>query len=145
MVLRALLIVVAAIPASCWAQESLNTAVLSAVFSDADLVVVGTLRQDFKFPWVDGSNERGHVEIERILKGSHAPVAVSFAWERDFMAGWCLTRPDWRGEVGRRGIWFLVQDGRRYRANMFYGFLDITYLNEVTRVLPELTALPAGR
>jgi len=85
--------------------------------------------------------------IEMVLRALTIVVAAipAFGWERDFMAGWCLTRPDWRGEAGRRGIWFLVQGGRGYRANMFYGFLDTTYLGEVNKLLAELTTQPAGR
>jgi hypothetical protein len=103
-----------------------------------DLVIVGTLRQDFKFPWVDGWNERGHIEVGHTLKGSVQQATLPFAWERDFRPMWCLTRPDWRGEIGRPGIWFLTRDGSRYRApNMFTSFVDLRRLDEVTKLLAE--------
>jgi hypothetical protein len=94
--------------------------------ASADAVVVGTLHRDFKFPWFDGWNERGHIEVERVLKGVIKPgTPLSFAWERDFRPGWCLTRPDWRGAVGKRGIWVLHRNGIQYRAHdPFTGFLE---------------------
>ena len=102
----------------------------------ADLVIIGTLHQDFKFPWIDGWNERGRIDVERTLKGSSKQGKLNFAWERDFRAGWCLTRPDWRGAVGRRGIWVLTRDGCRHRSpNLFGGFLDMEHLGEISKLL----------
>jgi len=47
-------------------------------------------------------------------------------WERDFRPGWCLTRPNWRGAAGKRGIWLLTRDGKRYRAPHFFsGFNEM--------------------
>jgi hypothetical protein len=117
-------------------QESL----LSDDLARADVIVVGVLRRDFLFPWIDGWNERGHISVERVLKGNigKAPNLL-FAWERDFRQGWCLTRPDWRGAVGKRGIWLLVQKGNQYRADdPFFGYLDpVKHLSEVLSLLPE--------
>jgi len=94
--------------------------------SHSDLVVIGTLRHDFTFPWTDGWNERGHIDVERTLKGSAEQTTLSFAWERDYWTGWCVTRPDWRGVVGLHGIWILTRKGAHYRApNLFSGFLDL--------------------
>lgn len=130
--LRVLMLIVACTPASCFAQELVSYAGLDR----ADLVVVGTLHHDFKFPWIDGWNERGHIDIDRILKGSFEQTKVPFAWERDFRAGWCLTRPDWRGAVGTRCIWVLTRNGNHYRApSLFGGFLDLKYLQEVNKAL----------
>jgi hypothetical protein len=39
------------------AQEGLT----SASLAKADLIVVGTRYRHFKFPWLDGWNERGHI------------------------------------------------------------------------------------
>jgi hypothetical protein len=132
--LRAFVLFIAGISASCLAQETLSVSDLSR----ADLVVVGTLRQDFKFPWIDGWNERGHIEVERALKGSTQQTKLPFAWERDFKQGWCMTRPDGRGTVGERGIWVLTRAGSRYRAtSLFGGFLDLRSLGEITKLLAE--------
>jgi hypothetical protein len=48
-----------------------------------------------------------------------------------------MTRPDWRGEIGKRGIWLLNRSGARYRANHpFDGFSDEKeHLHEVDRLL----------
>src|SRR5579862_9398957 len=105
---------------ACAAQE-----LVAVELNHADIVVIGSLREDFKFPWIDGWNERGHIDVERTLKGSTSQTKVPFAWERDFRASWCLTRPDWRGAVGVRGIWMLLRDGQHYRAPLFSGFLDL--------------------
>jgi hypothetical protein len=129
--LRAFLLIVASIPAVGLAQDALHFADVS----NADLVVIGTLRQDFKFPWIDGWNERGHIEIERTMKGSPGGTSVSLAWERDFRQGWCMTRPDWRGARGKRGIWVLTRNGSYYRASLFSGFLDVKYVEEVSKLL----------
>jgi hypothetical protein len=132
--LRALVLIITAISASCLAQDSLSVADLR----HADLVVIGTLHQDFKFPWINGWNERGHIDVERTLKGSVAQRKLPFAWERDFLGGWCLTRPDWRGEVGKRGIWVLTRDGRRYHApHLFTGFLDLKFLQQISKSFTE--------
>jgi len=118
------------------AQEGLSSACLTEV----DVVVVGTLHTDFKFPWIDGWNERGHIQVDRVVKGEIGAVrSLPFAWERDFRRGWCLTRPDWRGAVGKRGIWLLTRDGKRYRAkDLFVGYLDPDkYLDQIIRLLKE--------
>ena len=96
------------------AQETLYPANLAGV----DVVVIGTLYSDFKFPWFDGWNERGHIQVEHVLRGEAGAVkSLPFAWERDLVSSWCMTRWDWRGAVGKRGIWLLVRDGKRYRAH----------------------------
>ena len=107
------------------------------------MVVVGTLQDDFRFPWFDGWNERGHIIVEQVLKGSLKPgTHLSFAWEWDFRQGWCLTRPDWRGAVGKRGIWFLRRDGNRYRApELFSGFRPITHLPKLREELTLVNSL----
>jgi hypothetical protein len=103
-------------------------------------VIIGTLQHEFGFPWLDGWNERGRIVVHRVLKGGmKAGSLLPFAWERDFRQGWCLTRPDWRGAVGRRGIWILRRDGDRYRApDLFSGFQETENLQ---KVLAELSAL----
>jgi hypothetical protein len=116
-----------------------QAALSSGELAKADLVVVGTLHRDFKFPWLDGWNERGHIEVERVLKGQIGAVRIlRFAWERDFRQGWCMTRPDWRAEVGKRGVWLLKRDGRRYRAPLFSGFFGPDQLDKVLRLLSDL-------
>src|SRR3954466_14915291 len=114
------LFVVAIAPA--YSQEALT----SVSLDKSDVIVVGTLYQDFKFPWLDGWNERGHIQVTRMLKGGlGVNRRVPFAWERDFRQGWCMTRPDWRAAVGKTGIWLLKKDGSAYRApDLFFGFLD---------------------
>jgi hypothetical protein len=132
----ALLILLAATTIPAGSQERVNPSGLAR----ADLVVVGTLHRDFKFPWLDGWNERGHIQVERVLKGnSQSGQNLPFAWARDFRQGWSLTRPDWRGQAGRRGIWLLSREGGRYRANdLFGGFLgESEYLPEVLRILAD--------
>jgi len=114
---------------------------LPASLAKVDVVVVGKLYSDFKFPWFDGWNERGHIQVDRVLKGDIGNVdSLPFAWERDFRQGWCLTRPDWRGAVGKPGIWLLNRDGSRYRAaDLFIGHLDpAKHLERVVRVLAEI-------
>jgi hypothetical protein len=112
-----------------------------ARLAKVDVVVVGELHGDFKFPWFDGWNERGHIQVDRVLKGDIGNVhSLPFAWERDFHQGWCLTRPEWRGAVGKPGIWLLSRDGNRYRApDLFIGFLDpAKHLDQVVRALAEI-------
>jgi hypothetical protein len=119
---------------SLYSQGALS----SAEHGKAEVVVVGTLYRDFTFPWLDGWNERGHIQIERILKGQIGTVrTLPFAWERDFQPGWCITHPDWRTLVGKRGIWVLKIYGDRYRAQLFSGFFRAEQLNEVLRLLSE--------
>jgi hypothetical protein len=116
--------------APAYPQEILT----SVSLTKSDLIVIGTLHQDFKFPWLDGWNERGHIQVARTLKGDIGnDRRLLFAWERDFRQGWCLTRPDWRGAVGKSGIWLLKKQGDSYRAaDLFNGFLDVSrYLDEV--------------
>jgi hypothetical protein len=141
---RALALIIIGISASCYAQEEAPSVII-AELGRADLVIVGTLRQDFKFPWIDGWNERGHIEAERTLKGSAHQPNLPFAWERDFRAGWCLIRPDWRGAIGQRGIWVLTRDGDRYRApSLWAGFLDLKRLDEILKALAEVSSAPAS-
>lgn len=117
-----------------YSQEALS----SAEFRRADVVVVGTLSRDFKFPWFDGWNERGHIQVERVLKGQLGEARVlPFAWERDFRRGWCMTRPDWRGVIGKRGIWVLKRNGSQYRAELFGGFIGAEQVAEVVRLLAQ--------
>ena len=56
----------------------------------------------------------------------------------DFRQGWCMTRPEWRREVGKRGVWLLTPDGSRYRAPLFSGFFPVDDLDKVVRLLSEL-------
>lgn len=109
--------------------EALTPARLAKV----DVVVVGKLYGDFRFPWIGGWNERGHVQVDRVLKGDIGDAqSLPFAWERDFYQGWCLTRPDWRAATGKPGIWLLSHD-------VFIGFLDPgKHLDQVLRVLAEI-------
>jgi len=102
----------------------------------ADVVVIGTLHQSVKFPWIDGWNERGYIKVERVLKGTAPGGRLSFAWERDFLPGWCITRPDWRWAAGRRGIWLLTRDGNLHRApDLFNGFIEPASLQQVIGLL----------
>ena len=105
----------------------------------ADVVVVGVLEHRYRFPWIDGWNERGRIVVGEVLKGNaRVREELPLAWERDFRQGWCLTRPDWRGAIGRRGVWVLKREGGRYRAEMFGGFHPMEYLD---RVRVELRAV----
>ena len=115
-------VLVALAVAPACAQESLT----SGSLAKSDLIVIGTLYSDFKFLWFDGWNERGHIQVQRTLKGDIGNTRnLPFAWERDFRQGWCMTRPDWRGAVGKRGIWLLKKQGDTYRSpDLFFGFLD---------------------
>jgi hypothetical protein len=121
---------------SLWAQED---AISSARLQQADAIVVGTLVADYRFPWFDGWNERGHIVVKRVLFGSvKIGSPLPFSWERDFRQGWCLTRPDWRGAVGKRGIWVLSRYGSRYRApDLFSGFREVSDLDAVLKALSE--------
>jgi hypothetical protein len=56
------MIVALAVP-PLWSQEGLSGIELS----EADIIVVGTLHHDFRFPWLDGWNERGYIQVERVL------------------------------------------------------------------------------
>jgi hypothetical protein len=127
----ALLLTFVGVLALCGQEASL---VVSGIH-DADAVVVGTLYRDFSFPWFDGWNERGHIVVEQVLKGTvKVGSNLSFAWERDFWQGWCLTRRDWRPAIGKRGIWLITRDGDRYRAlDLFsgFGFYDMTELQKI--------------
>ncbi len=129
--MRAAILLLITLSSLCSAQDWVELDL-----SHADLVVVGTLHRDYKVPWIDGWNERGHIDVERTLKGRMPESSIAFAWERDFVEGWCITRPDRRGAVGIRGIWVLQREGGRYRApSLFSGFLDIKCLDSITRSL----------
>jgi hypothetical protein len=113
---------------------------VSAGLIKADVIAIGILYRDFTFPWIDGWNERGHIRVERVLKGNIGKAPnLQFAWERDFRQGWCLTRPDWRDVVGKRGIWVLLKDGNQYRAHdPLFGHLDPgKHLDELLKLLEE--------
>ena len=45
--------------------------------------------------------------------------------------------PGLAGARGKRGIWVLIRDGSYYRASLFSGFLDIKYVEEVSKLLQE--------
>lgn len=119
---RAMAVLVKAVlgTSALYAQEDLVSPV---ALREADAVVLGTLKHEFRFPSLDGWNERGLI-AEQVLKGNvKASSVLPLAWERDFIQGCCLTRPDWRGAIGERGIWTLRRDGARYRApDLFLGF-----------------------
>lgn len=118
--------------ASAWAQEGLSFAPLAR----QDLIVVGTSRSDFRFPWLDGWNERGHIEIIRTVKGNIGNTrSVPFSWEKAFRQMWCLTSSEWSGLVGKTGIWLLRKQGATYRADMFYGYFKSKYLDQVVELL----------
>jgi hypothetical protein len=120
-----------------WGQEGWDQH--AADLRRAEVVVVGVLEHRYTFPWIDGWNERGRIVVEEVLKGdAKVREELPFGWERDFRQGWCLTRADWRGEIGRRGVWVLRREGGRYRAEMFGGFLPMEYLD---RVRAELRAV----
>jgi hypothetical protein len=121
--------------APLYSQESINRGRLAK----ADTVVVGVLYSTFTFPWLDGWNERGYIQVERVLKGDVGNVRrLPFAWERVFGQTWCLNPPDWRGEIGKRGIWVLTKERNRYRApDPFGGFLDPANLDDVVHFLAE--------
>ena len=123
---------------SVCATSGQESAISRVVLRDADAIVIGTLVSDFRFPWIDGWNERGHILVERVLSGSVNSRSLPFSWERDFKQGWCLTRPDWRGAIGRRGIWVLTRDGGRYRApDLLTGFRDVEELGIVMEALSD--------
>lgn len=68
-------------------QRGQEAAVEVYALEGADAVVVGTLRHDFRYPWFNGWNERGHIVVEQVLKGRlAASTQVPFRWERHF--GW---------------------------------------------------------
>src|SRR5690349_20377763 len=101
---------------TAWPSISQENVLSSYALEKADVVVLGTLYRDFSFPWFDGWNERGHIKVEQVLKGDIRETrSLRFAWERDFRQGWCLTRPDWRGAIGKSGIWVLTKDSGQYR------------------------------
>jgi hypothetical protein len=123
---RALTLIVATAAASCLAQDPTMTSLVGR----ADLVVIGTMHRDFRFLWI----ERGHIDVEGILKGSVQQTILPFAWEDQ--SGWCLSNPDWRHAVDKRGIWVLTRGGYWYRApDIFGGFLGLKYLEEVRETL----------
>ena len=105
--------------------------------SRADVIVVGTLDSTFRFPWFDGWNERGKIVVDQVIKGQiKVGASLPFAWERDFRPAWCLTRPDWNGAVGQRGIWLLAKETgqNRYRSlSLFAGLrptADLPLINQ---------------
>jgi hypothetical protein len=119
-----------------WGQADATGRFHASALASAEVVSIGTLHQSVKFPWIDGWNERGYIEVERVLKGAVPGRRLPFAWERDFLPGWCITRPDWRWAAGRREIWLLTRDGNRYRArDLFDGFLEPDSLTEVIGLL----------
>ncbi len=130
---EAVLLLLAVAP--LYSQESINPDRLAK----ADAVVVGVLYSTSTFPWFDGWNERGYIQVERVLKGDIGDVRrLPFAWERNFGRMWCLNRPDWRGAAGKRGIWVLTREDNRYRApDLFTGFLDTANLDDVIHFLAD--------
>lgn len=107
----------------------------------ADAVVVGTLRHDFRYPWFNGWNERGHIVVEQVLKGGAAAgTRVPFAWERPL--GWvppgCLSGSDWTHAVNQRKVWILRWEGTSYRADLFTGTREASDLPAVVRRLQSI-------
>lgn len=93
--------------------------------SSRDLVVVGTLHWAYRFPWLDGWNERGYIQVARVLRG---PVQVGdklpFAWEHPYHYGSCSWILDWTPVVGQSGVWILQREEQHWRApSLFHGFL----------------------
>lgn len=105
----------------------------------ADLIIVGTLNSSFRFPWLDGWNERGNIVVKEVVKGpAKTGDALPFGWERDYGAGGCLTKPDSRGAVGQRGVWLLSKPSgqSRYRSpDLFVGFRPLVDLPLIKQML----------
>jgi hypothetical protein len=81
----------------------------------ADLIVVGTFRVGWLYPWFDGWRYSGALHIETVLDGSRkAELPIEFRWKEGYGTS-CLPC-DRMSRINRqRGIWLLTQKDGHWR------------------------------
>jgi hypothetical protein len=80
---------------------------------EAQLIVVGTYRPGFTFPWFDGWHLTGTIDIDEVLYGPSLTGRLNYR----FVSKWDCTRPYWPpprldGIYTQKGIWFFRLTGR---------------------------------
>jgi hypothetical protein len=87
--------------------------VIDGAVKDATLIVVGTFRAPWCWPWFDGWHCSGGIGVEEILSGNFRKGgSVPFRWREPFVrgdSGVCYWFTDLRN---KRGIWLLTEDIR---------------------------------
>jgi hypothetical protein len=107
----AALVSVLVVPTLTFGQEIdlSNPFFLAAGVNRANLIVIGTFRVGWFYPWFDGWRYSGALHIEKVLDGSRkAEPPIEFRWKESYGAT-CL----WCERMSRinvqRGIWLLTQ------------------------------------
>lgn len=120
MALRITALVTAAGVQAVVAQESIDLS--AGMVESADIVVVGTLRNVWRYPWLDGRHERGTIIVSEVLFGNvKRGDELNFGSEHSFRSD-CL-RPDWTAAKENEGVWTLWRRGDLYTSpHLFGGF-----------------------
>jgi hypothetical protein len=81
---------------------------------EAELVVVGTFRQGFTYPWIDGWHVAGTVEVDETLLGPPTGHLIKYRYvcRWDVLCRY-LPPPRFRPFFTEKGIWFLCSGDRR--------------------------------
>ena len=82
----------------------------------ATMVVTGTFRVDWSYPWFDGWHYSGSIHVQESLKGKRrleGPIA--FRWREGYGAS-CLICERLSRLNGKHGIWLLRERGGEYET-----------------------------
>jgi hypothetical protein len=88
---------------------------LAAGVNRANLIVVGTFRVGWFYPWFDGWHYSGALHIDKVLDGSRkADPPIEFRWKEGYCAT-CLVYDRMSRISRQRGIWLLTQKDGQWR------------------------------
>jgi hypothetical protein len=88
---------------------------LAAGVNRSNLIVVGTFRVGWFYPWFDGWHYSGALHIEKVLDGSRqADPPIEFRWKEGYGAT-CLLCDRMSRISPQRGIWLLTQKDGQWR------------------------------
>lgn len=92
-----------------------NPFFLTAGVNRANLIVVGTFRVGWFYPWIDGWHYSGALYVEKVLDGNRrADPSIEFRWIEGYGAT-CLGCDRMSRIAGQRGIWLLTQRDGQWR------------------------------
>jgi hypothetical protein len=87
----------------------------TAGVSRANLIVVGTFKVGWHYPWFDGWHYSGALYIEKVLDGSRmADPPIEFWWKEGY-GSTCLVCDRMSQVSNQRGIWLLTQKNGQWR------------------------------
>ena len=91
-----------------------NPFFLKAGVDRANLIVVGTFRVDWFYPWFDGWHYSGALHINEVLDGGRTSgPPIEFRWKEIYGAT-CITCNRMSRINGERGIWLLTEKEGRW-------------------------------